>query len=63
MRDELDARIWVDNHDALTETIDRAVTALGRRLGRFADWDGSSHQLLALVTSFVITALSFGATT
>jgi hypothetical protein len=63
MRDEIEARLWVDHHAALSEAIDRGFAALGRRLGRFAEWDGTTHQLIALAGSFVITALSFGATT
>ncbi|MGQ0559972.1 MAG: hypothetical protein ACT4OE_10405 [Sphingosinicella sp.] len=63
MRDEILDRLWVDHHQGLGDAIDRAVAGIGRRLGRFAEWDGTTHQLIALASSFAITALSFGATT
>ena len=63
MRDQLDAQIWVDNHEAFSDGLDRALRALQSGLHRFAAWDGTSHQLLALVLSFGITALTFNATT
>ena len=63
MRDELDARFWVDNHEAFSATVDKAMTAIRSGFARFASWDGTSHQLLALVLSFAITALTFNSTT
>jgi hypothetical protein len=63
MRDELDARFWVDNHEAFSASIDKALAAIRAGLVRFASWDGSTHQLLALVLSFAITALTFNTTT
>ena len=63
MRDLIDARVWADNHEAFSEGVDRALAAVQNGLHRFAAWDGSSHQLLALVLSFTITALTFNATT
>ena len=63
MRDQLDAQMWIDHHEAFSEGIDRALARIGARLQRFAAWDGTSHQLLALVLSFAITALTFNATT
>jgi hypothetical protein len=63
MRDELDARIWVDNHEAFSAGIDRGLAALRSGLHRFAAWDGTTHQLLALVLAFAITGLTFNATT
>jgi hypothetical protein len=62
MRDEIDARLWTDHHEAFAEGVDRAFAGLRSALGRFAQWDGSSHQLLALVVAFAITALSFQST-
>ena len=62
MRDEFDARLWVDHHEALAEGIDRALTSLRSAASRLAAWDGSSHQLAALLLAFVITGLSFNAT-
>ena len=63
MRDQLDAQIWVDHHEAFSDGIDRALAAIRSGLHRFAAWDGTTHQLLALGLSFVITALTFQATT
>jgi len=62
MRDEFDARFWVDHHEAFAEGIDRGLAALRSLAGRFAAWDGSSHQLLALLLAFAITGLSFNTT-
>ena len=67
MRDQLDAQIWVENHEAFSAGIDEALTRLGSglrsALHRFAAWDGSTHQLLALLVAFGITALTFNTTT
>jgi hypothetical protein len=63
MRDELDARIWVANHDGFSAGIDDAFAALRAGLARVAQWDGTTHQLLAMVAAFVITGLTFNATT
>ncbi len=62
MRDQIDARLWVDHHDALADAVDRALAALRSAAGRLAAWDGSSHQLLAFILSFAITALTFRTT-
>jgi hypothetical protein len=62
MRDEMDARLWVDHHEAFSDGVDRALAALRSALGRFAGWDGTSHQLLALIASFALTALTFQST-
>ena len=63
MRDEIDGRFWVDNHEAFADSIDEAIAAIRSGLARFASWDGTSHQLLVLVLSFAITALTFNTTT
>jgi len=63
MRDQLDAQIWVENHEAFSAGIDRALTAVRSGLHRFGEWDGTTHQLLALLAAFAITALTFNATT
>ena len=60
MRDELDGRMWADHHEAFGEGIDRAIAAIRAGLGRFAGWDGTTHQLLAMVAAFALTALNIG---
>jgi hypothetical protein len=62
MRDELDGRIWVDHHDQFSELVDNAAAAIRAGLARFAHWDGSTHQLLALIAAFAVTGLSLAAT-
>ena len=62
MRDEMDGRLWVDHHEALADGVDRALGGLRSAVSRFAGWDGTTHQLLALVASFAITALTFQTT-
>lgn len=66
MRDEMDARMWVEHHAAFADGIDRGLarlrSAATRLAGRVAGWDGSSHQLIALVLAFAITGLTFQST-
>jgi len=59
MRDEIDARLWNEHHEALSEAIDAGLARLRAGLARLAAWDGTTQHLLALVASFAITALSF----
>jgi len=58
MRDELDGRIWVDHHEAFSEGVDGAIAAVRGAIGRFAGWDGTGHQLFAMVAAFALTALN-----
>lgn len=62
MRDEMDGRMWVENHDRFALLVDDALAALRAGLARIGQWDGTSHQLLALLVSFVVTGLTFNAT-
>jgi hypothetical protein len=62
MRDEMDARMWVEHHGAFADGIDRALAGLRSAVSRLAGWDGSSHQLIALVLAFAITGLTFQST-
>ena len=62
MRDEMDARFWVENHEAFAEGVDRALAGLRSAFARLGQWDGTTHQLLALIASFAITALTFQST-
>ena len=62
MRDELDSRMWVENHDQFALLVDDAIAALRAGFARLGQWDGTTHQLLALAISFVVTGLTFNAT-
>jgi hypothetical protein len=62
MRDELDGRMWVAHHDQFGEWVDSAIATVKTGLSRLAGWDGSTHQLLALVAAFAVTALTFNTT-
>ena len=62
MRDEMDARLWVDNHANFAAGIDELVDKARSAFARFAAWDGTTHQLLALAVSFFITAITFRTT-
>jgi hypothetical protein len=60
MRDEIDGRMWVAHHESFSQWVDGAAAALRNGLHRLAGWDGSVHQLLALVAAFALTALDLG---
>ena len=62
MRDELDGRMWVAHHDQFGLWVDTALATVRSGLARLSGWDGTTHQLLALVASFALTALTFNAT-
>lgn len=62
MRDEIDGRIWVDNHQQFTVGIDELVSRARSGLARLSNWDGTTPQLFALVAAFLITALTFNTT-
>ncbi|HMG48886.1 MAG TPA: hypothetical protein VK614_15670 [Allosphingosinicella sp.] len=58
MREELDGRMWVDHHEQFGEWVDGVAVTLRAGLARLAGWDGSTHQLLAIIAAFAVTALS-----
>jgi len=58
MREELDGRMWVDHHEQFGEWVDDTAATIRATLARFAHWDGSTHQLLAIIAAFAVTALS-----
>ena len=62
MRDEMDGRLWVEHHAAFADSVDRALAGLRSAVGRLAGWDGSTHQLIALVLAFALTGLTFQST-
>jgi len=63
MRDELDGRMWVDHHEAFGQWVNDAAATVRSSLARLANWDGTTHQLLALIAAFAITSLTFNTTT
>jgi len=54
--------MWVDHHDGFGDLVDNAAAALRAGFARFAGWDGSTHQLLAMIGAFAVTALSLALT-
>ena len=62
MREELDGRMWVAHHEQFGDWVDGAAATIRAGLARFAGWDGSSHQLLAMVAAFAVTGLSLAFT-
>ena len=49
MIDELGGRLWVAHHNEFSLWAGRALSRLRQGLARFASWDGTTHQLLAIV--------------
>jgi hypothetical protein len=62
MREEFDGRMWVAHHDQFGDWVRGAGAAIRAGLHRLAGWDGSVHQLLALVLAFALTGLDLGLT-
>jgi hypothetical protein len=62
MRDEIDGRMWVAHHVQFSHWVGDAAAAIRAGLYRLAGWDGSAHQLLALVAAFALTALNLSFT-
>ena len=62
MIDHIESRMWADHHAQFSDWVGDAANAVRGALARLPAWDGTTHQLMALVASFAITALSFNAT-
>jgi len=62
MMDQIQDRMWVAHHKEFADWVDSTAATIRSGLSRFSAWDGSTHQLLALVAAFAITALNFNAT-
>ena len=62
MLDEMDGRLWVTHHNEFSLWAGRALARLRQGLARFASWDGTTHQLLAIVAALAITSLGFTST-
>jgi len=63
MRDELDGRMWVDHHEGFGEGVDHLIAKVRGAFARFAGWDGTTHQLLAVTAAFALTALNISFST
>lgn len=62
MVDQFLDRIWDGDRDRYADGVDDVAAGLRTLFDRFAAWDGTTHQLLALIVSFAITAISFQTT-
>lgn len=61
MRDEIDARIWVDHHDRFADSRGGQLAAAGTALrGLRGGTRRAADQLLSLVAAIGITLVSFG---
>ena len=58
MLDEMSGRFWTAHHNQFSQGLGR----LRQGLARFASWDGTTHQFLAIVAALVITSLGFTST-
>jgi hypothetical protein len=62
MLDEMGGRLWVAHHNEFSLSMGRLFAPLRRGLERLASWDGTTPQLLAILTAFLVTSLGFTTT-
>lgn len=62
MLDAMSGRIWAAHHNQFSQSVSRGFSRLRQGFGRFASWDGTTHQLLAILAALVITSLGFTST-
>jgi len=62
MIDEMGGRLWVAHHNEFSLWVGRVFGRLRQSLARFASWDGTTHQLLAIVAALAVTSLGFTTT-
>ena len=62
MVDQFIDRLWADDRARFADGIDDVGAKLQSLFARFSSWDGSTHQLIALIAAFLITTLNFNAT-
>jgi hypothetical protein len=62
MYDEIEGRIWIAHHAQFSRMIGDALAMLRDGARRLAGWDGSGHQLFAIVAAFAVTLLTFKGT-
>ena len=62
MRDEMDARIWVEKHQNFSASVDEALGAVATRFRRrLPSLDGTPSHLLAVAGALALTLLTFNA--
>ena len=62
MRDEMDARAWVENHQQFSASVDQALSALATRFRRrLPSLDGTPAHLLSVAGALALTLLTFNA--
>lgn len=62
MIDEMDGRLWVAHHNEFSLWAGRALGRIRQGLARFASWDGTTHQLVAILAALAVTSLGFTTT-
>ena len=62
MLDEMSGRFWTAHHNQFSQSVSQGLGRLRQGLARFASWDGTTHQLLAIVAALAITSLGFTST-
>ena len=62
MVDQFLDRLWADDRARFADGVDDFSARLGNVFARFSNWDGTTHQLIALVAAFLITSLNFNVT-
>ena len=62
MLDEMGGRLWMAHHDEFSLSVGRGLARLRQGFARFASWDGTTQQLLAIVAALAITSLGFTST-
>ena len=62
MLDQMSGRLWAAHHNEFSLSAGRGFARLRKGLERLASWDGTTPQLLAILTAFLVTGLGFTTT-
>jgi hypothetical protein len=62
MLDEMDGRLWAAHHNEYSLWAGRAFGRIRQGVARLASWDGTTHQLVAIVAALLVTSLGFTTT-